>query len=63
MKYLVIGIDCPGCGTIKDIRIKYDDKHDLYISTDREGDVRSINYHMLKYIDTSRIVYVYIEEK
>ena len=63
MKNVVIGIDCPSGGMIKDIRVPYDEyNEDLSVTKDNSGNFKGIKLAALKFIDISRVVYVYIEE-
>lgn len=62
ISYLVIGIDCPGCGSIKDIKIPYSAEDSLHITTNSSGKIIGVKHFRLKYIDSSRIAYVYILE-
>lgn len=63
MQYLVIGVDCPGCGTIKDTRVPYSSHTTLSITTDSHDKIIKVSLPQLKYIDTKRIVYIFIEDK
>lgn len=62
MTNIVIGIDCPGCGTVKDVKIPYK-SNALSVTTDSNGKIVKVSLPQLKYIDTKRIVYIYFEEK